>query len=107
MSNEASNNKKSWLREKGLELIIGLLVALASVFIIQRLDKIDDNQVSIIEQQAINTTEISNVKDIVEGLSETQGTVQGTAGDNSFDIAFIKRDIKDLEERIEELEEEE
>jgi len=81
-------------------------MGIVSTFLFGKLDKMSDTQIEILQQQSVNTTEIVNVKDIVEGLAETQGTVQGNSGDNAFEIRMVRRDIEDLEERIDNLEDE-
>lgn len=104
MGNGQPSKAKSFLKEKGVEIAVGLLLTIISVFIIGRIDKLADTQIEILQQQSVNTTEIINVKKLVEGLAETQGSVQGASGDNAVDIRFIRRDIEDLEERVKGLE---
>ncbi len=70
-----NENKKSFLREKGVEIAVGLVLTIISFFIIGRIDKLDDRLRTVEE-------DVASKKTTVETLSENQGTLLGNDGDN-------------------------
>ncbi len=70
-----NENKKSFLREKGVEIAVGLVLTIISFFIIGRIDKLDDRLRTVEE-------DVASIKTTVETLSENQGTLLGNDGDN-------------------------
>lgn len=96
MSNGQPNKKKSFFKEHGVEIAVGIFLAVMSVFILNRIDKLDDRQ-RLIE------LDVASIKTTVEAVSENQGTLLGNDGDNRVDLELLDFRLTTAEADIKEL----
>ena len=81
-----------------------IAMGIISTFLFGKLDKISDTQIDILQRVTRVETDVEYVKNIVENLAETQGTVQGSTGDNAFEIRIVNRRLDNLEKRFDKIE---
>lgn len=91
---EVPNKVKDFLREKSVEILVGIVLTIISVFIIGRIDKFDDRQ-RLIE------IDIASIKTTLESFSENQGTLLGNDGDNRVDLKLLNFRLTAVEKAIE------
>ena len=97
---------KEVLNKFMLPALAFVVMGIVSTFLFGKLDKMSDMQIDILQRVTAVEVQINGLEEAVDGLVETQGTVQGNSGDNSFEIRMINRDISDLKIRVNRLEDE-